>query len=325
MVNCENKMIIKEINVGVVMKKFKYLMGMVLTSVLILAGCGLPGLDGGPGKNVKITALATSESQIMAHMIRLQIEHDTKGKVKPTIINNLGSATIQHNALLNGDAQISSTRYTGTDLVGALNQQPITDTKKAMDVVQKGFTKQYDQTFFDTYGFENTFAFMVTQEVADKYHLETVSDLKKHKDELRLGTDSTWIKRAGDGYPAFTKAYGFKFKSIRPMQIGLVYDALKNNKLDVALGYTTDGRISAYNLKVLKDDRKFFPPYDASPLAKNDFLRKNPKIKHSLEKLQGKVSTKTMQELNYQSDGKQQEPAVVAERFLKKHNYFENK
>ena len=70
-------MIIKEINVGVVMKKFKYLMGIVLTSVLILAGCGLPGLGGGPGENVKITALATSESQIMAHMIRLQIEHDT--------------------------------------------------------------------------------------------------------------------------------------------------------------------------------------------------------------------------------------------------------
>ena len=91
------------------------------------------------------------------------------------------------------------------------------------------------------------------------------------------------VKRAGDGYPAFTKAYGFKFKTVRPMQIGLVYDALKNKKLDVALGYTTDGRIAAYKLKVLKDDRHFFPPYDASPLAKNDFLRKNPEIKKSLE------------------------------------------
>jgi osmoprotectant transport system substrate-binding protein len=48
------------------------------------------------------------------------------------------------------------------------------------------------------------------------------------------------------------------------MQIGLVYDALKNQKLDVALGYTTDGRIAAYDLVVLKDDKNFFPPYDAS-------------------------------------------------------------
>lgn len=51
------------------------------------------------------------------------------------------------------------------------------------------------------------------------------------------------------------------------MQIGLVYDALKNKKLDVAVGYSTDGRIAAYDLKILKDDRKFFPPYDGSPLA----------------------------------------------------------
>ena len=50
------------------------------------------------------------------------------------------------------------------------------------------------------------------------------------------------------------------------MQIGLVYDALSSGKLDVAVGYSTDGRISAYDLKVLEDDRRFFPPYDASPL-----------------------------------------------------------
>lgn len=307
------------------MNRIRNIVIIILLSTVVLSGCDLPGLGGGPSKNVKITALATSESQIMAHMIRLQIEHDTHSKVKPSIINNLGSATIEHNTLKRGDAQISATRYTGTDLVGALNHDPITDTHKAMDVVQKGFKNKFDQTFFNTYGFENTFAFMVTQDVARKYHLEKVSDLEKHKDDLRLGTDSTWVKRAGDGYPAFTKAYGFKFKTVRPMQIGLVYDALKNKKLDVALGYTTDGRIAAYKLKVLKDDRHFFPPYDASPLAKNDFLRKNPEIKKSLERLQGKVSTKQMQELNYQADGKQKEPAVVAEKFLKKHHYFEKK
>ncbi len=66
---------------------------------------------------------------------------------------------------------------------------------------------------------------MVTKETAAKYHLHKVSDLKQYSDELRLGTDSTWIKRAGDGYPAFTRACGFDFNTVRPMQIGLVYDA----------------------------------------------------------------------------------------------------
>ena len=69
---------------------------------------------------------------------------------------------------------------------------------------------------------------MVTKETAKKYHLEKVSDLEKHKDELRLGMDTQWMNRAGDGYPAFIKDYGVKFASARPMQIGLVYDALKN-------------------------------------------------------------------------------------------------
>ena len=79
-----------------------------------------------------------------------------------------------------------------------------------------------------------------------------MSDLEKYKDKLRLGMDTQWMNRAGDGYPAFVKDYGFKFDSARPMQIGLVYDALKNKKLDVAVGYSTDGRIAAYDLKILK-------------------------------------------------------------------------
>lgn len=117
------------------MKFFKRIIYLLIASSLLLASCDLPGLGGGQSKNsVKISALATSESQIMAYMLKDLIEHDTKGKTTGSIINNLGSATIQHNALLRGDADISSTRYTGTDLVGALEQQPITDTKKAMSV-----------------------------------------------------------------------------------------------------------------------------------------------------------------------------------------------
>ncbi|WP_269473332.1 osmoprotectant ABC transporter substrate-binding protein [Mammaliicoccus vitulinus] len=289
----------------------------------MLSGCSLPGLGGASSETVKITALATSESQIMAHMIRLQIEHDTNEEVKPVIVNNLGSAAIEHNAILNDDAQISATRYTGTDLVGALDLEPITNTKKAEKAVKTGFENKFNQTFFDSYGFENTFAFTVTKETAEKYNLKKVSDLKKHRDKLRVASDATWIKRKGDGYPAFAKAYGFEFENIRTMQIGLVYDALKNKSIDVALGYTTDGRISAYDLVTLEDDRHFFPPYDASPLATNEYLKDNPKAKKSIEKLIGKVSTKKMQELNFKADGKKEEPAIIAEKFLKEHHYFE--
>ena len=108
------------------------------------------------------------------------------------------------------------------------------------------------------------------------------------------------------------------------MQIGLVYDALHSGNLDVAVGYSTDGRIAAYDLKVLKDDKQFFPPYDASPLATDKLLKEKPQLKPIIEKLEGKISTEQMQELNYQADGKGKEPATVAEDFLKNHDYFEN-
>ncbi|HEK4323152.1 TPA: osmoprotectant ABC transporter substrate-binding protein [Staphylococcus aureus] len=306
------------------MKKIKYILVVFVLSLTVLSGCSLPGLGSKSTKNdVKITALSTSESQIISHMLRLLIEHDTHGKIKPTLVHNLGSSTIQHNALINGDANISGVRYNGTDLTGALKEAPIKNPKKAMIATQQGFKKKFDQTFFDSYGFANTYAFMVTKETAKKYHLETVSDLAKHSKDLRLGMDSSWMNRKGDGYEGFKKEYGFDFGTVRPMQIGLVYDALNSEKLDVALGYSTDGRIAAYDLKVLKDDKQFFPPYAASAVATNELLRQHPELKTTINKLTGKISTSEMQRLNYEADGKGKEPAVVAEEFLKKHHYFD--
>ena len=306
------------------MRKFKAIIIIPLLCLTVLSGCSLPGLGGSSSDDeVKITAVTNTESQIMAHMVRVMIEHDTKGKLKPSLVNNLGSSTIQHKAITTGDANMSGARYTGTDLTGALNEDPIKDPDKALKATQEGFQKRFDSHFFNSYGFANTYAFMVTKETARKYHLETVSDLKKHKD-LRLGVDSSWMERAGDGYKGFTQDYGFSFNTVRPMQIGLVYDALHNKKLDAAVGYSTDGRIAAYDLKILKDDRRFFPPYDASPFATNKLLKKHPEIKKSMKKLEGKISTKQMQQLNYEADGKGKEPAVVAEEFLKKHNYFDD-
>ncbi|WP_210135009.1 osmoprotectant ABC transporter substrate-binding protein [Staphylococcus sp. GDX8P80P] len=307
------------------MKKLKLTFILLAMSLIVLSGCSLSGLGDGDGKDsVKITATETSETKIMANIEKLMIEHYTNGKIKPTIVGNLGSSIIQHNALQRGDVNMSSVRYTGTELTSVLDAPPTKDTKKAMSESQRLFKEKYNQKYYDSFGFENTYAFMVTKDVAEKYNLEKVSDLEKYKDDLRLGMDTQWMNRAGDGYPAFQKEYGFKFASARPMQIGLVYDALKNKKLDVAVGYSTDGRIAAYDLKILKDDRKFFPPYDGSPLATEKLIKDHPEIDKALKKLQGQISTKEMQKLNYEADGKGKEPAVIAEEYVKKHNYFED-
>ncbi|MEK4139076.1 osmoprotectant ABC transporter substrate-binding protein [Kurthia sp. FSL E2-0154] len=299
------------------MRRLKWIV-FICSIMLILSAC-----SSGKDETIKIATVTTTESAIMGNMVKLMIEHYTDENVQ--MINNLGSSVVVHQAMLNGDANISATRYTGTDLTGALGQEAIKDPEEAMKKVQELFQKDYDQTFFDSYGFANTYAFMVSKETAKKYNLKKVSDLRKVADKMQAGVDTSWMNRPGDGYKAFVKEYGFDFNKVYPMQIGLVYDAVEAGKMDVVLGYTTDGRISSYDLVVLEDDLNFFPPYDCSPLATNELLKTHPEVKKILEKLVDKVSTEEMQKLNYESDNNLLEPAVVAQHFLEKHNYFDDK
>lgn len=302
------------------MKRKITLFSSILLSLTLLAGCSL---SGGQAKNtdkIKIASLVTTESQIMGNILKQMIEHYTDEEVE--IINNLGSSVVAHQAMVNGDANVSAARYTGTDLTGALKADPIKDPQEAMAFVQRAFQEDFNQTFFDTYGFENTYAFMVTQEMAKKYNLEKVSDLKDIAQEIEAGVDTSWLNREGDGFKAFVEEYGFEFKRTYPMQIGLVYDAVQAGEVDVVLGYTTDGRIASYDLKVLEDDLNFFPPYQTSPMATNEILQAKPELKGVIERLVGKISTAKMQELNYLSDNNLLEPAIVAREFLVENNYF---
>ncbi|MEI5994631.1 osmoprotectant ABC transporter substrate-binding protein [Candidatus Enterococcus mansonii] len=305
------------------MKRTVKLFLIAFSSVLLLAGCSLPGLSSNSDDStISITGGITSEAQILASLVAGMIEHYTDEKT--TIINNLATTTINHQAMMNGDAQISAARYTGTDLTTTLNMEPIKDPKKAFKAVQTEFEKRFQQQWFNSYGFANTYAFMVTQETAKKYNLKTISDLKKVGDQLTAGVDTSWIDRKGDGYKGFTETYGFDFKRVFPMQIGLVYDAVAAGKMDVVLGYSTDGRIGSYDLVILEDDLHFFPPYDACTVATDAVLKKYPELKGVLSKLDGKISTETMQKLNYQADNDLMEPETVAENFLKEHHFFEN-
>lgn len=126
-----------------------------------------------------------------------------------------------------------------------------------------------------------------------------------------------------DGYKGFVDTYGLEFGETYPMQIGLVYDAVKNGQMDIVLAYSSDGRIKVNNLQLLEDDKQYFPPYDCSPVVTKDALERYPEIENQLTKLIGEITTETMQELNYEVDGNLKEPSIVAKEFLEAHNYFE--
>ncbi|MCY8025601.1 osmoprotectant ABC transporter substrate-binding protein [Bacillus sonorensis] len=302
----------------------KYVRGKVILLAavcIVLSGCALPGLKGDSGQTIKIGAQSMSESEIIASILAQLIEHNTD--LQTETIKNLGSNAVQQQALQKGEIDVAATRYTGDALTGTLRMKPEKDPEKALKLTQKEFKKRYQMKWFDSYGFDNTYAFTVTQELAEKHHLDKISDLKKYASQYKLGVDNYWMKREGDGYIAFMKDYAIKFGSTYPMQIGLVYDAVKNGKMDIVLAYSTDGRIKAYNLKILKDDKRFFPPYDCSPVVPEKVLKEHPELEGVINQLIGTIDTETMQELNYEVDGKLKEPSVVAKQFLEKHHYFE--
>lgn len=295
---------------------------ILASSVLFLASCSFPGLASSSDEDtIAITGGVTSETQILASIVSGMIEHYTDKNT--TIINNLATTTINHQAMMNGDASISAARYTGTDLTTTLGLPPEKDPATAFKIVKKEFEERYQQTWFNSYGFDNTYVFLVTKETAAEYNLKTVSDLGAVADQLVAGVDTAWITREGDGYDGFKEAYDFEFSSILPMQIGLVYDAVNAGKMDIVLGYSTDGRIASYDLVMLEDDRRFFPPYDAAPVVSDEVLKNTPGLKEAMEKLAGTIDTKKMQKLNFEADNDLVEPSVVAERFLKENHYFE--
>ncbi|WP_276513849.1 osmoprotectant ABC transporter substrate-binding protein [Cytobacillus horneckiae] len=304
------------------MKKNKFVISILIIFSIVLTGCSLPGLSGSDKNSISVGTISTSESQIVGQIIRQLIEEETDLTVE--MVNNLGSSIVVHQAMVNGDVDISATRYTGTDLAGALKMEPVMDAEKAMEIVQTEFQKQFNQKWYDSYGFENSYAFTITAELAEKENIEKVSDLKSLAGDLAFGVDNSWLNRKGDGYEGFVEEYGFEFGNAFPMQIGLVYQAAASGDMDVVLAYTTDGRIKAFDLKVLEDDHNFFPPYETSAVASNDILEKHPEIDELLERLVGKIDTEMMQELNYEADGEMREPAIIAKEFLEENNYFKD-
>lgn len=297
---------------------------ILIVFMLFLTSCNLPFLQSSDtSDNIVIAGGNTSERQILSEIQKQMINHYIKD-AKVSIINNLGSTVLIVQTFTKKITNLSGAMYTGTSLTGELEQEPQSDPKIALKLVKEGYKKKFNMKFYDSYGFENTYAFMIKKEFAEKNNIKKISDLKKLAPTLRAGVDTSWIRRKGDGYEAFKQKYGFDFKSVYPMEIGLVYDAVKNNEMDIVLGYSTDGRISSYDLVILEDDLRVFPPYDACPLASYEVLEKYPQLDGVINRLVGKIDSKTMQRLNKMSDEDQIEPQNVARLFLEENNYFED-
>ncbi|MEM1218902.1 MAG: ABC transporter permease/substrate-binding protein [Bacteroidota bacterium] len=128
------------------------------------------------------------------------------------------------------------------------------------------------------------------------------------------GLDREFFERR-DGWPGLVETYDLQMDAVQ-MDAGLMYLALKNDKVDVIGGYATDGRIAAYNLRVLEDDQRFFPPYFVAPLVRKETLQEYPQLGAAIDLLAGKVNDEEMRRLNYLVDQEKQTPEQVARDYL---------
>ena len=306
------------------MRNIKNLL-IILSITLFITACSLPGLGANVSKNdVVIAGGDTAERQILSE-INVQMMNHYMPEIKTDLITNLASSLLILQTMTGGDTNVSAIMYTGTSLVGELNMEPVTEPEVALQKVIQGYYDKYDMVWFPTYGFENTYAFMIKREFAEANNLSKISDLETIAPDLKAGVDVGWLTREGDGYEAFKEIYGFDFDEVLPMQIGLVYSAVATGEMDIVLGYSSDGRIQANDLILLEDDLNLFPPYNGSAVITMDLLQAHPEVIDVFLKLEGVVDTSTMQELNRISDEDKVEARVIARDFLEENNYFENK
>jgi osmoprotectant transport system permease protein len=187
--------------------------------------------------------------------------------------------------------------YTGTGLLAILGDTTRRTPTQAFAHVAAEFRRQFGTAWLPPLGFENTYAISVRRETAAKHTLRTLSDLAKVAPSLRAGFTADFIGR-NDGLPGLTRAYGLKFREVRPLLGAVKYQALASGDVDVIDGYSTDGLIARYDLVVLTDDRHFFPPYQAAALVSPSLARDYPRATAALAELSGRIDDSTMRNLN---------------------------
>ena len=260
-----------------------------------------------------------TEQIILGELIAQQIENRTHLHVERRFY--LGGTYIAHQGILAGRIDIYP-EYTGTALTAILKEPPAqsgvpaSSAKAVHDRVKSEYERRFHLTLGPALGFNDTFAIEIRGEDARRLHLQTISQSAAYTPQWRAGFGYEFMERP-DGYKGLVATYGLKFAAQpRIMDLGLLTRALKDHQVDLIAGNMTDGLIPALDLAVLEDDKRYFPPYEAVPVIREQTLVEHPEIRSALAELGGKISDEKMRELNYAVDGEKKDVKEVVRDFL---------
>lgn len=262
-----------------------------------------------------------SETQLVHHMIKLLVEDQTDLTV--TIRDQMSQVNNFKSLVGDGHTCDLMISYDGTLLTTFLHLDP-EDVPEGMTIYEYANEQaqaQYGVYLLGKLGFDNTYAIAVPETVAAQYGLETVSDLAAVAGQLAFGAEHEFFTEEGSmKFGPFTEFYGLQFRAVTPVDVSLKYAAVENGSFEVTEVYATDGLNRKAGLKVLEDDRNFFPDYNGALLVRGDLFERfgaaAPELENVLERLAGQISNDDMVEMTYQVDVQGRSVDDVARAFL---------
>lgn len=278
----------------------------------IIAACAACGVS--ERGAIVIGSKNFSEQALLGEILAQQVEAKTHLPVVRRFY--LAGTFICQQALLSGriDAYVE---YTGTALAAVLHDPMQTDSGALLARVREEYKRRFQLAVLPPLGFDNTFAIVVRGEDARRLGLRTISDAAKSAPNWRAGFGYEFMERP-DGFEGLARVYGLRFaEPPRILDLGLLYRALLDKQVDVVAGNSTDGLLAARDLTMLEDNKHYFPPYEAVPIARAGTLERHPEVRAAVEELAGKISDAEMQKMNYAVEGEHKDIQDVAREFLR--------
>lgn len=253
-----------------------------------------------------------AEQLVLGEIVAQAIERDTGLRVERRL--NLGGTLICDQALRTGDIDVY-VEYTGTALTAVFDQSLGTSRETVTATVRDLYART-GRTLLAPLGFDNTFAMLVRGSDARARGLRTIEDAAREAPRWRAAFGYEFLDRP-DGYAGLARAYGIRLaEPPRSMDLSLTYRALASGQVDLIAGDATSGLIRALDLVMLEDTRRYFPPYDAVPVARAETLLRHPDVRRAIDGLSGRITAAHMREMNYRVEALHQAPADVARAFL---------
>lgn len=254
-----------------------------------------------------------TEQTLLGNIFAELIEDRTNLRVVRQL--DLGGTGIVFNAMRAGEVDLY-VEYTGTAYAATLGYSENTSAEETYRIMVEEFKDKFDIDVLDPLGFNNTYAMMVTPETAAKYNLKTISDMARVSHELVCGPTMEFMNR-WDGLLGLTRAYNLQFRDVKGFDGGSPrYAAIMSGQTHTSDAFSTDGTLIKFDMVLLEDDKKFFPPYQAAPVIRGETLKKYPELREAANALAGRLNDDKMRRLNYEVEVEGKNPREVAVRFL---------